>query len=67
MSWITLLNGHIARRATTDEAHLTVQAGERLGDLVDNGTGKSTPFGVLAGRSSTARLRSDARPRFVLV
>jgi ATP-binding cassette subfamily F protein uup len=53
MSLITLLNGHIAlgERPLLDEAHLTVQAGERLGLIGRNGTGKSTLFGVLAGKT----------------
>jgi len=53
MSLITLLNGHIAlgERPLLDEAHLTVQAGERLGLIGRNGTGKSTLFGVLAGNT----------------
>jgi ABC transport system ATP-binding/permease protein len=53
MSLITLLNGHIAlgERPLLDEARLTVQAGERLGLIGRNGTGKSTLFGVLAGNT----------------
>jgi ABC transport system ATP-binding/permease protein len=52
MSLITLLNAHIAfgERPLLDDAQLTVQAGERLGLIGRNGTGKSTLFGVLAGR-----------------
>ena len=51
MSLITLLNAHIAfgERPLLDEAQLTVQAGERLGLIGRNGTGKSTLLGVLAG------------------
>jgi len=53
MSLIALLNGHVAlgERPLLDEAHLTVQAGERLGLIGRNGTGKSTLFGVLAGKT----------------
>src|SRR4029077_19645900 len=53
MSLITLLNGHIAlgERPLLDDAQLTVQAGERLGLIGRNGTGKSTLFGVLAGKT----------------
>ncbi len=51
MSLITLLNAHIAfgERPLLDDAQLTVQAGERLGLIGRNGTGKSTLLGVLAG------------------
>ncbi len=51
MSLITLLHAHIAfgERPLLDEAQLTVQAGERLGLIGRNGTGKSTLLGVLAG------------------
>ena len=53
MSLITLLNAHIAfgERPLLDEAQLTVQAGERLGLIGHNGTGKSTLLGVLAGNT----------------
>jgi ABC transport system ATP-binding/permease protein len=53
MSLITLINAHIAfgERPLLDAAQLTVQAGERLGLIGRNGTGKSTLFGVLAGRT----------------
>jgi ATP-binding cassette subfamily F protein uup len=53
MSLITLLNAHIAfgERPLLDDAQLTVQAGERLGLIGRNGTGKSTLFGVLAGKT----------------
>ena len=52
MSLITLLNAHITfgERPLLDEAQLTVQAGERLGLIGRNGTGKSTLLGVLAGK-----------------
>ena len=53
MSLITLLNAHIAfgERPLLEGAQLTVQAGERLGLIGRNGTGKSTLFGVLAGKT----------------
>ena len=53
MSLITLLNAHIAfgERPLLDEAQLAVQAGERLGLIGRNGTGKSTLLGVLAGKT----------------
>jgi len=52
MSLITLLNAQVAfgERPLLDEAQLTVQAGERLGLIGRNGTGKSTLLGVLAGK-----------------
>jgi ABC transport system ATP-binding/permease protein len=52
MSLITLLNAHIAfgERPLLDGAQLTVQAGERLGLIGRNGTGKSTLLGILAGK-----------------
>jgi len=51
MSLITLLNAQIAfgERPLLDDAQLTVQAGERLGLIGRNGTGKSTLLNVLAG------------------
>ena len=51
MSLITLLDAHIAfgERPLLDGAQLTVQAGERLGLIGRNGTGKSTLLSVLAG------------------
>src|SRR5580692_3765110 len=54
MSLITLLNAHIAfgERPLLDGAQLTVQAGERLGLIGRNGTGKSTLLGVLAGKNA---------------
>src|SRR6201987_3504675 len=52
MSLVTLLNAHMAsgERPLLDGAQLTVQAGERLGLIGRNGTGKSTLLGVLAGK-----------------
>jgi ABC transport system ATP-binding/permease protein len=54
MSLITLLNAHIAfgERPLLDGAQLTVQAGEHLGLIGRNGTGKSTLLGVVAGKTS---------------
>ncbi|HET9388407.1 MAG TPA: ATP-binding cassette domain-containing protein [Steroidobacteraceae bacterium] len=51
VSLIALFNAHIAfgERPLLDGAQLTVQAGERLGLIGRNGTGKSTLLGVLAG------------------
>src|SRR6201987_1163012 len=53
MSLVTVLNAHIAfgERPLLDGAQLTVQAGERLGLIGRNGTGKSTLLGVLAGKT----------------
>jgi len=53
MSLVTLRNAHIAfgERPLLDGAQLTVQAGERLGLIGRNGTGKSTLLGVLAGKT----------------
>jgi len=53
MSLITLLNAQLAfgERPLLDEAQLTVRAGERLGLIGRNGTGKSTLLGVLAGKT----------------
>jgi len=53
MSLITLLNAHIAfgERPLLDDAQLTVRAGERIGLIGRNGTGKSTLLGVLAGKT----------------
>jgi ABC transport system ATP-binding/permease protein len=53
MSLITLINAHVAfgERPLLDDAQLTVQAGERLGLIGRNGTGKSSLFAVLARRT----------------
>jgi ABC transport system ATP-binding/permease protein len=54
MSLINLLDAHIGfgERPLLDAAQLTIQAGERVGLIGRNGTGKSTLFGVLAGRAA---------------
>jgi ATP-binding cassette subfamily F protein uup len=51
---ITLLQGHLAfgDRPLLDGAQLTVNAGERLGLIGRNGTGKSTLLRVIAGLTS---------------
>src|SRR5690242_7055030 len=51
MSLVSLRDAHVAfgERPLLDGAQLTVQAGERLGLIGRNGTGKSTLLGVLAG------------------
>src|SRR5277367_6914139 len=53
MALISLLNAHIAfgDRPLLDDAQFTIQAGERLGLIGRNGTGKSTLLGVLAGKT----------------
>jgi ATP-binding cassette subfamily F protein uup len=54
MSLVTLRNAHIAfgERPLLDGAQLTIAAGERLGLIGRNGTGKSTLLGVLAGQTA---------------
>jgi ABC transport system ATP-binding/permease protein len=51
MSLITFLDAHIAfgERPLLDGAQLTLRAGERVGLIGRNGTGKSTLLGILAG------------------
>jgi ATP-binding cassette subfamily F protein uup len=51
MSLITLRDAHVAfgDRPLLDGAQLTVLAGERLGLIGRNGTGKSTLLGIVAG------------------
>ncbi|HUN26178.1 MAG TPA: ATP-binding cassette domain-containing protein [Steroidobacteraceae bacterium] len=53
MSLVTLRDAHIAfgDRPLLDGAQLTVLAGERLGLIGRNGTGKSTLLAVIAGRT----------------
>jgi len=53
MSLISLRDAHVAfgERPLLDGAQLTVLAGERLGLIGRNGTGKSTLLGVLAGHT----------------
>src|SRR5579872_893801 len=52
MSLITLREAQLAfgERPLLDGAQLTILAGERLGLIGRNGTGKSTLFAVLAGQ-----------------
>jgi ATP-binding cassette subfamily F protein uup len=54
MSLITLLNAQVAfgERPLLDQAQLTVRAGERLGLIGRNGTGKSTLLSVLTGKTA---------------
>src|SRR5262249_18216563 len=53
MSLVTLRDAHVAfgERPLLDGAQLTVLAGERLGLIGRNGTGKSTLLAVLAGQT----------------
>src|SRR5919109_124352 len=53
MSLVTLRDAHIAfgERPLLDGAQLTVLAGERIGLIGRNGTGKSTLLSVLAGHT----------------
>ncbi len=71
MSLVTLLDAHIAfgERPLLDGAQLSVQAGERLGLIGRNGTGKSTLLGVLAGAIALdeGELQRRDRLRLVLV
>jgi len=54
VSLLTLRDAHIAfgERPLLDGAQLTVLAGERLGLIGRNGTGKSTLLAVIAGRTT---------------
>src|SRR5579863_3885047 len=54
MSLMTLLNAHMAfgERPLLEQAQFTIDAGERLGLIGRNGTGKSTLLSVLAGRTA---------------
>src|SRR5215475_3872099 len=71
MSLIALLNAHVAfgERPLLDGAQLTVQAGERIGLIGRNGTGKSTLLAVLAGKTSLddGELQRREGMRLVLV
>jgi ATP-binding cassette subfamily F protein uup len=71
MSLIALLNAHVAfgERPLLDGAQLTVQAGERIGLIGRNGTGKSTLLGVLAGRAALdeGEVRRREGMRLILV
>jgi ATP-binding cassette subfamily F protein uup len=53
MSLMTLLNADMAfgERPLLEQAQFTIDAGERLGLIGRNGTGKSTLLSVLAGRT----------------
>ncbi len=54
MSLMTLLNAQLAfgERPLLEQAQFTIDAGERLGLIGRNGTGKSTLLNVLAGRTA---------------
>jgi ABC transport system ATP-binding/permease protein len=71
VSLITLVNAHVAfgERPLLDGAQLTVRAGERLGLIGRNGTGKSTLLRVLAGRTplDEGELQRREGVRLVLV
>src|SRR5215475_12224410 len=53
MSLVSLRDAHVAfgERPLLDGAQLTVMAGERLGLIGRNGTGKSTLLAILAGHT----------------
>ncbi|HYL70688.1 MAG TPA: ATP-binding cassette domain-containing protein [Candidatus Dormibacteraeota bacterium] len=71
MSLVTLRDAHLAfgERPLLDGAQLTVLAGERLGLIGRNGTGKSTLLAVLAGRTAldAGELQRREGLRLVLV
>ena len=54
MTLMTLLNAHMAygERPLLEQAQLTIDAGERLGLIGRNGTGKSTLLSILAGSTA---------------
>jgi ATP-binding cassette subfamily F protein uup len=54
MSLMNLLNANMAfgERPLLEQAQLTIEAGERLGLIGRNGTGKSTLLSVLAGKTA---------------
>ena len=51
MSFVTMMEGHLAwgDKPLLDNADLTVEAGQRIGLIGRNGTGKSSLLKVLAG------------------
>ncbi len=55
MSLVTVLNAHLAfgDRPLLDGARFPIQAGERVGLIGRNGTGKSTLLKVIAGATAT--------------
>jgi len=63
VSLITLLDAHLSLgdRPLLDGAQLTVRAGERLGLIGRNGTGKSTLLGIIAGLSTLEEGERRAR------
>jgi ATP-binding cassette subfamily F protein uup len=71
MSLVSIRDAHIAfgDRPLLDGARLTVLAGERLGLIGRNGTGKSTLLAVLAGRTPLDEGQLEVRDglRLVLV
>lgn len=55
MSFVTMMEGHLAwgDKPLLDNADLTVEAGQRIGLIGRNGTGKSSLLKVLAGIEKT--------------